>query len=140
MGALLVAPEPSSAAVARHAVVADLTARGLPVDALGEVALVTSELVGNAIRHGAPLPSGQLRVEWAAARGEVVVRVTDGSGGRPRLRSASVDDIHGRGLTIVDSVAREWGCDYGDERKTVWARLDIATADPTGRGRRKLAG
>ena len=48
------------------------------------VSLVVSELVGNAVRHGAPLPTGGIRVGWTI--GPDVIRIEVADGGRGPLR------------------------------------------------------
>ena len=104
---------------------ADLAASGVDPGVVDDAQLVLAELVGNAVRHGAPLPGGQLDVTWTLRARAVELRVTDGGGGMP-CRGAVRDAAEsGRGLAIVDAVAAAWGVEHprGD-RTTVWARVD----------------
>ncbi|MFI6929255.1 ATP-binding protein [Streptomyces sp. NPDC050287] len=41
----------------------------------------------------------------------------------PTLLSASETAESGRGLTLVDALARRWGVEQGADRKTVWCEL-----------------
>lgn len=91
-----------------------------------DVALVASELIGNAVRHASPLPGGELQVSWELRDDGVEVRVTDGGGAaRPIPRQVGPQDLSGRGLSIVDRVANDWGVDASANRTTVWARVGV---------------
>lgn len=121
---------PSSAAEARRALGADLAGRGLPTAVVEAAALVVSELIGNAVRYARPLPGGVLWVAWALQPGCLLVRVTDGGGPQsPRFREAGPSDVRGRGLAIIDAVARKWGVDRYENGvgpvSTVWAELAV---------------
>lgn len=112
--------EPSEAAVARAFVEERCEAWGCP--ALVETAqLVASELVTNAIVHArsacelrAVLVGDSLRLE-----------VTDyDASGSPDVQAPDENDTHGRGLLIVDALARSWGVvPRNGLGKTVWAVL-----------------
>jgi hypothetical protein len=39
-------------------------------------------------------------------------------------RSVGPQDLSGRGLSIVDRVARDWGVESADNHTTVWALVD----------------
>ena len=117
---------PTSVALARRFVAATLHRWGL--DALVEVvALLTGELVTNAIVHTPATPIG-LVVGW----GDQVVRVEvhDASLRLPRLnRLAASDDEAGRGLGLVAALATRWGVDvdaggHGDG-KAVWFEVQV---------------
>lgn len=115
---------PASAGVVRRSLVSDLERVGLPPDMVDDAALLVSELVGNAVRHARPLPGGVITVTWSCLDKSVTLRVTDGgSRGAPTLRPAGPCDTRGRGLAIVDTLARSWGVDDGIEASTVWAEL-----------------
>ena len=49
----------------------------------------------------------------------------------PLLLRATVTDEHGRGMALLDALARRWGVEQGADRKTVWCELE---------GRNSLAG
>ena len=94
--------------------------------------LLVSELVTNAVRHGAAPVSIEIACDRSAA---LAVRVTDGGRGRPALRSstggASALDRHGGwGLVLVDLLSDEWGVDEAAPGKTVWFRLHRLRASP----------
>lgn len=115
---------PSSITRIRAAVVADLQARDVEDETLDEVAVVTSELVTNALRHATPLHDNTVRVHWTERNGIVEVEVTDGGGETaPRARPEAVFAVSGRGLRIVRSYAHEWGVSEKKGAVTVWAAL-----------------
>jgi anti-sigma regulatory factor (Ser/Thr protein kinase) len=125
-----VAHTPSSAAAARREIGADLADLGLPPELVEDATLVVSELIGNAVRYGRPLPGNLLRVAWAVEPDCLVVKVTDGGSPQsPRFREAGPFDVRGRGLAIVDTLARKWGVDRyekgGGPVSTVWAELPV---------------
>lgn len=92
---------------------------GLAADA----ALLTSELLTNALLHGS-LWDRYLRV-GVQLRGAVLrIEVTDPKGERrPEPRAACDDDQFGRGLHIVSALAERWGSADRVVGKTVWAEL-----------------
>jgi anti-sigma regulatory factor (Ser/Thr protein kinase) len=120
------------ARVARHRLTASLTEL-LPAGALADVAAVAAELVGNAVRHAAPLPGGVVRVAWRLVRaGLIEIRVTDGGAATPPVpRVADPEAPDGRGLTIVGALADRWGVDREGPAQCVWAHVTIpATRRP----------
>lgn len=121
----------SSAGLVRRRLVGDLTARGVPADLLDDAALVVSELVGNALRHGAPLPGGGLDAAWEMAPDSVHVEVTDGGEGhddeRSWTRAGSADDESGRGLAIIGMLSRRWGAGRTSVGRCVWVDLPLPT-------------
>jgi anti-sigma regulatory factor (Ser/Thr protein kinase) len=122
---------PSSAAVARRSVLAAFDDAGLTGEPALDAALIASELVGNAVRHATPLPSGQLAVGWVLDAEGYQISVTDGGGtsdpdsltGGVSARRAGARDTAGRGLRIVAELADSWGVATDDDgATTVWAR------------------
>ncbi|MCX5390919.1 ATP-binding protein [Streptomyces sp. NBC_00094] len=114
--------EARSAGVARRLVRTALTVWGL--DALTEDAtLVITELVSNAVDHGR-LPSIRVIVSRSSARG-VRVGVVDRSRTIPILRAEGLrdDQLRGRGLILIDTLAEEWGTELYRWGKQVWAEL-----------------
>lgn len=98
--------------------------RGVVADnAVGNLKMVVSELVNNAVLHGA----GDITL-LVALRGDVLyVEVTEDEGGHvPTLRPESVTDPGGRGLRIVDALARTWGAHARDGMTRVWAEVEPA--------------
>jgi two-component sensor histidine kinase len=84
------------------------------------LALLVTELVSNAIRHG--LAPAELEVTWLAGTARLSVR----SGGPPfRWRGGpSPWEDGGRGLMLVDAIADRWGTRRSAGRNEVWAELD----------------
>jgi anti-sigma regulatory factor (Ser/Thr protein kinase) len=123
---------PSSAAVARRSVQAAFQQAGLSAEDGYNAALITSELVANAVRHARALPSGHLAIEWLLDDTGYLISVTDGGSrlvGHIVAQAADVQDITGRGLMIVAALSRSWGVADGAETTTVWARGDYAATD-----------
>jgi anti-sigma regulatory factor (Ser/Thr protein kinase) len=111
-------------AVARERLTADLSAAGVFGQAVGDAALVVSELLSNAIKHAWPLPGAKLQVAWIVDRGSVEVAVSDGGGPtRPHAMHWPVSALGGRGLGIVQQLSRNWGIRTDGVGRTVWAVL-----------------
>jgi anti-sigma regulatory factor (Ser/Thr protein kinase) len=85
-----------------------------------DVALVTSELVTNAVRHG----NSPLHVHVAVEATTVLIEVTD-AGGVFDLEGSRRADESGRGLHIVGQIATSWGLHVRETGKVVWARISI---------------
>jgi anti-sigma regulatory factor (Ser/Thr protein kinase) len=120
---------PSSVAVARRRLAADLVSAGIYESVVCDAALVVSELLSNAIRHAAPLPGSRIRVTWTLNDDALRVAVSDaGSGPLPRVTQAPAPAAApgGRGLGIVDSLSDRWGVLRDDGETTVWAVLPAA--------------
>lgn len=112
--------DPGEVARVRHLLEDRLARRGVPV--VHDVAvLLTSELVTNAILHGAP----PLELQCRGANRTFRVEVHDSR----RLdtlaaRTAAGDAESGRGLLLVDALAARWGWERQGRRKVVWFELD----------------
>ena len=121
---------PASAGDVRRQLGADLAGAGLPDSVVADATLVVSELVGNAVRYAQPLAGGVLEVTWTIQPDCVLLRVTDGGGPSvPVQHDARPEDIRGRGLTIVATLARQWGVESGGNgagpASTVWVELPV---------------
>lgn len=115
---------------ARQAIRRDLECRGVAATASDAAELVVSELVSNAVRHARALPSGRLRLTWAVGDDSIDVAVSDGgSSTRPRQMPISVSSTGGRGLSIVQNVAADWGVTDSAGGTTVWARVPTGADD-----------
>ena len=90
-------------------------------DLAGDVELLLSELVANAVRHG----GGVDRVTLTADAGCVRIDVRDHEPGEPAV-SRDPGRESGWGLLIVDRLAAEWGVQHhpGDG-KSVWLSLSL---------------
>jgi anti-sigma regulatory factor (Ser/Thr protein kinase) len=143
---------PDAPGKARRAVRSVLDACGVRnVDLRADAALVASELVTNAVRHGGDRLGLELDVDLPSAAGDpdpdvtegapvtVRVAVRDGSAvlPRPQVVDDALADAHesGRGLVLVAAVADDWGTETTPEGgKRVWALLRGrwgAVPDPT---------
>jgi anti-sigma regulatory factor (Ser/Thr protein kinase) len=115
---------PASVADARWRLTADLRRAGVFPAAVGDAALVVSELLSNAIRHARPLPGSLLEVTWSLDGDSVEIAVSDGgSRTQPRPAQPSLSSLGGRGLVIVEHLSSRWGVSEDDSRTTVWAVL-----------------
>ncbi len=123
MGVLAVSHAPQGAAKARRAVGDDLARKGVDNDAVDDVVLVVSELVGNAVLHAAAATDHELHVKWEVEPDAVVIRVVDGTAEMPMTPPAEPDAPSGRGLAIVAALARDWGVQCDEHGKQVWARV-----------------
>lgn len=116
--------QPSSAAVLRQRLAGDLARAGVTSDVIDDALLVATELLTNALRHARTLADGQIAVDWQVAGRDVSIAVSDGGGrNTPHVRTPGPAETNGRGLSIVDTLAEEWGVDEGPAGATVWARL-----------------
>ena len=91
-------------------------------------ALVVTEVVSNAVRHGTE-PAEQIRLAITPKDGYICVQVTDsGPGLVPRPGGFEADDDGGFGLFIVEQLTRRWGVTREDKRTRVWFELDFVAA------------
>jgi anti-sigma regulatory factor (Ser/Thr protein kinase) len=84
---------------------------------IGDIKLVVSELVTNAVEHGA----GDIRLVVHAMADHVRVEVSDEGRGFIAPGHAPCE----RGLSVVDAVAERWGVSPGNTR--VWCHLAVST-------------
>jgi anti-sigma regulatory factor (Ser/Thr protein kinase) len=96
---------PAAAAGARSQVRAAIWAWDVPADPDIAV-LLTSELVTNAIRHA---PGGTIALAISCSSGQLRVEVHDTSRFLPVPQDAPADAEAGRGLTLVATLAADWG-------------------------------
>lgn len=112
-------PELASLDGVRSQVVAAAGAWGFP--ALQDLALVTSEIVTNAIRHAGTPAHLTCRL---VAPDEVELAVTDHGAGQPEVQAPDARQPGGRGLQIVAAISAAWGVEHATPgATTVWARV-----------------
>jgi anti-sigma regulatory factor (Ser/Thr protein kinase) len=117
---LRLSPDSLSVRTARRAVVE--SAPDLPQDELDEMLLCTSEVVTNAVEHGAP------PIELVVQRRDhhLRVEVHDGSPLPPRVGDPEPQEARGRGMLIVERCADRWGVEPdATAGKTVWFEIDV---------------
>ena len=108
-----------SAATARQAV-GELS-ESLPEEVLGDVRLLVSELVTNAVRHAG---GGAVRLVVAHGRGVLRVEVHDPGKGF-EVAAPPEDPLRssGWGLVLVAELADRWGVDHSPGTR-VWFEMD----------------
>ncbi len=126
-GSVSVPHDASGARVARQRLAAELD-RLVPPALRADAVAVAAELLGNAVRHAAPLPGNVIHFGWRVdvdPNGMVVeLRVSDGGSPKvPHERTPEPEALDGRGLAIVSALARSWGVERDDAGQCVWARL-----------------
>jgi serine phosphatase RsbU (regulator of sigma subunit)/anti-sigma regulatory factor (Ser/Thr protein kinase) len=108
--------EPAKVADARTLATDQLKAWGL-ARAEYTTELVVSELVTNAIRHGAP------PIQLRLIRDDMLVcEVTDASSTAPHLKRSRTLDEDGRGLLLVCELTQSWGTRQTTSGKTIWCQ------------------
>jgi anti-sigma regulatory factor (Ser/Thr protein kinase) len=112
---------PASAGRARRFVAAALADAGRP-EATEVAVLLVSELVSNAVLHAGT----ELEVVARVHPDRLAVEVHDGAGGQATRRRYGATSATGRGLLLVEELARDWGTVVTDDGKFVWFELDLA--------------
>jgi anti-anti-sigma regulatory factor len=87
---------------------------------------VVTELVNNAVAHAHTM----MRLRLSLRGRYLHIAVRDGSTEPPVMRDVAASDLSGRGLALVDAVARSWGSLAIEGGKVVWAVLDVGSARP----------
>ena len=133
MSVVTVPHERAGVRLARHAFADRLEVDGVRPEERDDAMLVLSELVSNAVKHAAPLPSGEIRVRWTVLDDLLHMEITDGGAGtRPHASVAALSALGGRGLDIVRTVSTQWGVTVGEGSVTVWAEVPRACPDAPG--------
>ena len=98
--------------------------RGAGLTELEETAvLVADELVANGLLHAGT----GLHVRICDVDDAVRIEVLDGSVRQPKARAHLPEDAEqGRGLHIVDALARAWGSESRPGGKLVWCELPVS--------------
>ncbi|MGI5404516.1 ATP-binding protein [Streptomyces sp. CA-135486] len=90
-----------------------------PLEESETAELLVSELVTNAVRHGAGPILLSVTVRGTSLRCEV----TDAHPAVPRLEAAGADDESGRGLQLLHELSHRCGVRPARQGKTVWFEL-----------------
>lgn len=91
-----------------------------------DAALLTTELMANALEHGQGLLSMGVELDDGVLHVGVQDR-TDNE--QPKVLPLDETSAGGRGMWIVNVMSRDWGTDAGNESggKTVWFELSTST-------------
>jgi len=109
------APSPSQVGAARHFAIEAAQDWGCDQN---DLSLVVSELATNACIHA----HSRFTVSLHRHRHGVLVEVSDRDPTPAIVRPPS-HETSGRGMMIVDAIARDWGISGCDSGKSVWAVL-----------------
>jgi serine/threonine-protein kinase RsbW len=124
VSSLRVAPTPASVGYVRAVLRDDLAI--LPEPVREEVALIATELLGNAVLHARALEDGQLSIAWGVGEHGVEIAVTDGGATTQHaVAERGSSDTSGRGLSIVATLAARWGVEQHESSTTVWAVVPL---------------
>jgi anti-sigma regulatory factor (Ser/Thr protein kinase) len=102
-----------------------------------DAAVIVSELVSNAIRHGVngrcePACDCIELILWRRP-GQIICAVTDPGTGTPVMANPEPLAEQGRGLHVVEALSVTWGWTrLGDPGKAVWAALAIPDTERAG--------
>lgn len=100
-------------------------------DRTDDIAVVLSELLTNALRHGADQPSRPVRVALVQPAQFVLVVVADPGRQIPVLREPDYLAESGRGLHVINALSDTWGCTTPtDAGKAVWALFGVHFTEP----------
>ncbi len=87
--------------------------------------LLTSELVTNAVLHARSAVEVTVRLD----DGQLWVGVSDSDTGPPVHKRYGPEAATGRGLLLVERIARAWGTEVSAAGKIVWFCLDAGAED-----------
>ncbi len=110
-------PVPEAVAAARWFVTDVL--RAVDGRILEDARLVTSEIVTNAVLHGA----SAFQVHVDTGPHGVRITVEDATPVEVVARQSDPDALNGRGMVIVEALSTRWGCEARGVGKAVWAEL-----------------
>ena len=119
MSTLRLEPVVESTPMARHWVTAHL--HDVPSEVMECAALLTSELVTNAVLHAAT----PLTVTLHLMADRIRIDVADGSPVVPSIKDYATDAATGRGLTLFNTLASDWGVQPMMGGKIVWFELPV---------------
>ena len=103
-----------------------VTLTGQPPELVDNASVIVTELVTNAVLHGAP----PVLLRISGVEGEVRIEVQDSGRSIPVQARRSTDMMTGRGLELVAALANDWGVEPGKgEGKVVWAHVTGKTGE-----------
>jgi anti-sigma regulatory factor (Ser/Thr protein kinase) len=92
---------------------------GVEASVIELAVLLVSELVTNAVVHA----RGMICLTVHTDAHWVRIEVEDQGRSRPVRRSATLDQVDGRGLLVVDKLATDWGTERRATHKVVWFEI-----------------
>ncbi|MGW0873510.1 ATP-binding protein [Streptomyces sp. NPDC002740] len=127
---------PAEVRLLRRAAVKQLSQWGAPV-AVDEAELLITELATNVLKHVGEGASATLILEWKGER--LRLEVHDKSEILPLSKVAGHDDVCGRGLHLLASLAVDWGTVLTAAGKAVWCEISAGAGSACQRMERALA-
>ncbi|MEE1797525.1 ATP-binding protein [Streptomyces sp. JV176] len=113
------APDRFRVAQIRRIAVAHMRLWAVPAPLVEDGQLVVSELVTNSIEHG----HGAVLLRMRRTESQLRIEVTDENSAPAQLRHADDEDLCGRGLFLVASLADVWG--VSRDGRTTWASFTL---------------
>lgn len=102
----------STPAMARTRLASFLTVKRASATVIDDALLVISEMIANAVNHGAPTETGGIEISWAIKDDLLELSVLDeGAGGSLKPIDFDEDSLSGRGLSIISRIADRWWVD-----------------------------
>lgn len=102
----------STPGIARTRLAAFLTVHRASSAEIDDALIVISEMIANAVSHGAPDADGSMEISWSLNGDLLELSVQDsGQGGSLKPVDFDEDSLSGRGLSIINRVADRWWVD-----------------------------
>ncbi len=103
---------PSTPGIARTRLAGFLTLHRSSNAVIDDALIVISEMIANAVSHGAPDKDGTIEISWSIKNSLLELSVLDGgAGGSLTPIDFDADSLSGRGLSIINRVADRWWVD-----------------------------
>jgi len=128
---LVLAADLAAVRRARHFVRHHCLSAGVTDDVADTVELLTSETVTNAIMHG----RSEARLRALVQPDVVRVEIGDDNARHPQRAERNDEALDGRGLDIVELLARSWGVHDQAGGKVVWFEVERGRESASGDGR-----
>ena len=124
-------PGGANAPTHARAAVSAYVGRDLDDARLGDLLVLTSEVVTNAVLHAGAGPDDEVRLFLTRAVETLRVAVTDpGFERSPQVMPLDLTEPGGLGLVLVDQLSERWGVERRDERtKEVWFEFLITPVE-----------